>query len=411
LFEDADHYVDDNIPALANFTVASSTDGTGICSDCLSTKLANINTTLSTFAQVISDLTGISNAVWLGSDPDRRIIIHDPHAHDSGFMFTNNLAANDTINWNSSKLSYLTKSSLAWRDSSNDTMYGFIHAAGHFSPKLDVSFEDTADASDNLDDEWKAQGFTPTKSSIFKIAVKAVKTGTPADDGSVEIWGSDGSDEPNSNNVLRTIHLSKTKLQGLGTSVPADWFEIPIRPKLDVIPEEKYFIVFKKHGTVTDTWNINYKAGDTTDLFYFSTDGLQGNWTRTTAGAGGTYNFRVYEGKRLITTLEISETIKKLPEVRERMFPTRADSEEESIRETLLNAATLLGQQRRTYNDLTITCPTDRVLPGFFCRIDDKITGLSVRPIITSVAIEGHIDQNRFGADFMILGLEDHILT
>ena len=411
LFNDTDHYVDDNITQLGNFTVASKTDGTGICSDCLSTKLANINTTLSTFAQVISDLTGISNAVWLASDPDRRIIIHDPHAHDSGFMFTNDLAASDTINWTANKLSYITKRPLAWRDSSNDTMFGFIHAAGHFNPVLDVKFEDTADASDNLDDEWKAQGFTPTKNTVFKIAVKAVKTGTPTDDGSVEIWGSDGSNEPNSNNVLRTIHLSKTKLQGLGTSVPADWFEIPIRPRLDVVPDEKYFIVFKKNGTVANTWNINYEAGDSTDLFYFSPDGAQGNWTRTTAGAGGTFNFRVYEGKRLITTLEISETIKKLPEVRERMFPTRADSEEQSIRETLLNAASLLGQQRRTYNDLTVTCPTDRVLPGFFCRVDDKITGLSVRPLITTVSIEGHIDGDRLGANFMILGLEDHILT
>ena len=76
LFNDTDHYVDDNMTQIANITT------TGICSDCMTTKLANINTTLSTFSQVISDLTGIANAIWF-VNPDRDLVIQDPASPDS----------------------------------------------------------------------------------------------------------------------------------------------------------------------------------------------------------------------------------------------------------------------------------------------------------------------------------------
>jgi len=165
-------------------------------------------------------------------------------------------------------------------------------------------------------------------------------------------------------------------------------------------------LVFPKTGSANNTLNINYVSADATDYFHDSTDGV--SWTARTQGTTG---FRIYEAKRLVTSVEISDTSAKLSEPRERMFPIRADLEEKTVRETMIAAASLLGKQRRIYDEIVVVAPTDRILPGFSCRLDDVKTGLSTQPLITGVKIEGHFDQNRLGADTITLQLEDqHIL-
>ena len=124
LFQDLDHQVDDNIAQLSNITAQTSTTGEGICEQCTDIKLANVNFNLASYAQVISNLVGITNGTWQ-VDYDRRLIVQDPGTIDSGFLFTNNLSGTDAQTWNYDKIGYILNSPISWQDSSADTYYSY----------------------------------------------------------------------------------------------------------------------------------------------------------------------------------------------------------------------------------------------------------------------------------------------
>ena len=396
LFQDLDHQVDNHIAQLSNITAQTSTTGEGICEACTDIKIANVNFNLASYAQVISNLVGITNGTWQ-IDYDRRLIVQDPETIDSGFLFTNNLSGTDAQTWNYDKIGYILNSPISWQDSSADTYYSFIHGFGHFSPKLVASLETTPDASDNLDTAWHAIPFTVPSDNIFKISIRAIKTGTLTTDGSVQIWGDSGGSGPDPGDIRRTILLNAATLNALGTATPADWFEIPIKPKLEgLTPNEQLYIVFPAYGTSTDTYNINYKAG--TGTFWDSSDGV--TWTSRT----GASSYRVYDARRLLSTVENVEVAANIAEPRERAFPIRSDLEEQTVRQTLLQAANLLGKQRRIYSPVIISPVTERIPLGTFCRIEDKKTGLDTKANIISIDLMATADEQ--GVQKIEVGLD-----
>jgi hypothetical protein len=376
LFGQRDHYIDNNISQLSNITAIKTTDGTGIDTDATSGKIANITYNVASFAQVISNLTAIANTRW-HINSDRKLIVQDPETKDSGFLFTNDLSGDNAQNWDSTKIGYILNAPLEWKDSSADTFYNFIHGFGHFSPSLSASDGGTPDASDNLDNVSHAIPITPNTDNISKIAIRAIKTGTPATDGSVEIWGDTGGSGPDPNDVRRKILLNKETLQGLGTTTPANWFEIPIKPKLEVTPGEQLYIVFKEYGDASNTYNINYQAGSGT--YWDSPDAT--TWTSRT----GKSAYRIYDAKRLVSTIENIDASQLLPEPRERIFPIRSDLEEQTVRQTLIQAASILGKQTRNYGQIIISPVTARIPLGTFCKLEDVKTGLSVNANIVGI--------------------------
>jgi hypothetical protein len=82
----------------------------------------------------------------------------------------------------------------------------------------------------------------------------------------------------------------------LGTTTPATWLEIPITPRLQVTPGEQLFIVFTRTGDASNTISVNYTAGS--GVFWDSTDGV--TWTSRV----GKSSYRVYEARKLVTTVE-----------------------------------------------------------------------------------------------------------
>ena len=399
LFQDKDHQIDENIPILGNITAAITTDGLGICVACTDIKIANVNLSISSYAQGIDTFASIGNIMWRVNE-DRKLIVHDPSAHDSGMLFSNDFTANsDTVNWTSTKVGYLLQSPISWVDSSIDTYYNWLHGWGHFVPVLAASDGETPDASDNLDTMWHAIPFSYDKDNLFKIANRIIRTGTPATTTTVEIWGVDGSGKPNPVDIRRHIEIAKEKLQSLDTTTPTDWFEIPIKPRLDITPGEQLFIVWPRYGTAAHTINVDYKSG--TGTYYDSSDGI--TWTART----GKSAFRVYSASRLTTSLEIVDTTSVLGEPRERMFPIRADLEEQSVRQTLLAVAETLGKQRRMYNNIIISIPQDRVNIGQFCRIIDRQTGLDIKANITGFSMQANAYNGEIGVTQMEISLED----
>ena len=141
------------------------------------------------------------------------------------------MASTTATTWDSTKIGYILNAPLEWKDSSADMLYNFVHGFGHFAPGVTVSETTTPDAADNLDSEWHAIPFTSTADNIVKVAIRSIKTGTPAVDGSIQIWGDSGGSGPDPNDVRYKKLLNTETLNKLGTTTPADWFEIPIKPR------------------------------------------------------------------------------------------------------------------------------------------------------------------------------------
>ena len=395
LFNDKDHYIDNNIDRLTSITAQTSTTGEGIDEDATSQKIANVNFNVASFAQVISNLAGVANTTF-HVNADRRLIVQDPESRDSGFLFTNNLTSDTATAWDSTKIGYVLNAPLEWKDSSADMLYNFVHGFGHFKPGVSVSETTTPDAADNLDSEWHAIPFIPTADNIVKIAIRSIKTGTPAEDTSVQIWGDTGGSGPDSADVRYKKLLNTETLNKLGTTTPADWFEIPIHPRLDVTPGEQLYIVFPKVGDAANTISVNYKAGSGT--YWDSTNGT--SWTSRT----GKSAYRIYESRRLTTTVENTSAAELLPEPRERIFPIRSDLEEQTVRQTLLSAAEVLGKQRRTYGTVIVSPVTARIPLGTFCKLEDIKTGLSVKANITGIDLQA--DSSTLGVQRIELALD-----
>jgi len=76
-----------------------------------------------------------------------------------------------------------------------------------------------------------------------------------------------------------------------------------------------------------------------------------------------------------------------LPESRERIFPIRADLEEQTVRETLLAASAVLGKQKRTYGKVIVSPVTAKIPLSTFCKLVDSKTGLDVKCNITGIDV------------------------
>ena len=395
LFNDRDHYIDNNIDRLTSITAQTSTTGEGIDEDATSQKIANVNFNLASFAQIISNLAGVANTTF-HVNADRRLIVQDPESRDSGFLFTNNLTSDIATAWDSTKIGYILNAPLEWQDSSADMLYNFVHGFGHFKPGVTVSQTTAPDAADNLNSEWHAIPFASTADNIVKIAIRSIKTGTPAEDTSVQIWGDTGGSGPDPDDVRYKKLLNTETLNKLGTTTPADWFEIPIHPRLEITPGEQLYIVFPKVGDASNTISVNYKAG--TGTYWDSSNGT--SWTSRTGASA----YRIYESRRLTTTVENTSSTELLSEPRERIFPIRSDLEEQTVRQTLLSAAEVLGKQRRTYGTVIVSPVTARIPLGTFCKLEDIKTGLSVKANITAIDLQA--DSTTLGVQRIELALD-----
>lgn len=396
LFNKVEHQIDENLPKITSMSIITA--DTGLCADCLDIKVANVNESGNTYAGFISRLMGVAKTDWY-IDKDRQLVVRDPDSHASGFLFTNNLSGIDAQNWDKNKLAYLKNELVGWDDSSFDTMYSWIHGFGHFLPVLDISEETASNSSDNLDDEFIAIPITPTRDNIFKIAVKMNRTGTPPSPLEIQIRG-DNAGNPDPADIRRTIKISKEFLATLGTTTPSSFIEFPVKPKLEIVPNEQLYIVFPKYGDVSNTVNIELTTGSGT--YKVSTDDI--TWTTPT----GKVSFRVWSAKRLFTSLENTILSQKLPEPREKILSIRADLEEQSVREAMLAASEILGKERRVYEKVKIWAPTSPIPLASFCQIQDLKTGLDVEARVLSYKIELHgTDETRIGANQIELTLDE----
>lgn len=205
---------------------------------------------------------------------------------------------------------------------------------------------------------------------------------------------------PNYNDVRRVIKIPLSKLVALPTSTPADWIEFQVTPKLDIIPSEQIWIIMPNYGITSNTINVDYKTGS--GKYFTSPDGY--TWYEVT----GEPNVRVWSAKRLTTTVENTKLSKILPEPREKLFPMRGDLEEQTVRQALIQAVTIIGQERRYYSNLVTTIPEKRIDLASYMRFQDVQTGLDVKAKITAYHLEAHEnDSSGIGVRHIKLSLDE----
>jgi len=347
-------------------------------------------------------------------NPARDLIARDPFAHDSGFLFTNDVGSAEEQNHTATKLGYILGNPVSWTDSATQSYYNFIHGVGPFSPLLD--FNEGAivpDSLDEMDTTWFAIPFTMINDNIFKIAIQAGRTGTPSNEGVAEVLivgdavggGTTPTSPPDltiNADVRRTIKLTGKLLDTLLTSTPTGWLEIPVKPRLDVTPGEAMWIVFKKFGTATDTYDIAYDDSNTENESKTSSNGS--SWS----GFGHSAPVRIYTGRRIEITVENINVTRKLKEPREKLIPLRADMEDLTATQALLAASSALGKSVRTYPSILVSAP-DTLPPLLkFCKIVDAKTGLSIKANMIGLHLEMHAQSpSNLGTDRYTITCED----
>ena len=101
---------------------------------------------------------------------------------------------------------------------------------------------------------------------------------------------------------------------------------------------------------------------------------------------------------------------KTLGEPREKLFPVRADLEEQTVRQAMLQASELLGKQKRSYDNIMVSPVTDRIPLASYCRLQDKKTGLNVKANIDGIEIKMQANSSsQLGADKILLSLDEFI--
>ena len=167
------------------------------------------------------------------------------------------------------------------------------------------------------------------------------------------------------------------------------------------MPNDMLHIVMRKIGDVSNTINIDYKAG--TGSYYDSSDGI--TWTLRT----GSFNFRTYHSQRMVLSVEVPDVVQGDGQIRERIFPVRSDLEIDTVKEAALQVASTLSRERRKYEDIVITAPTDRIELGKFCKIYDSMSGLNIKANIIGLKLGMSTKgDDRMGAERITLQLDDY---
>jgi len=177
---------------------------------------------------------------------------------------------------------------------------------------------------------------------------------------------------------------------------------LPLKPKLDVTPDEKLWVVFKKFGTTSNTYNVNYDMDNLDNKAQTSPTGA------TWSDFGHSAPVRIYTGRRIEITLENISVTKKIREPREKIIPFRADIEEQTARQALIAAAGGLAKSIRTYSQINVSAPTDKPPMLKFARITDKQTGLNIKANMIGLTLEMHAQSaSSLGTDRYTLIMED----
>lgn len=390
--QDTDHQADQGIDnSDLGITVNGVVD--------LDLKLNDLQETFATYAQTISTLSSTANMMW-GVDADRDLFLRDPGSVDSGFLFTNDLSSDTATNWDSSRIGYLLNASNSWRDSSFNHAFSVIHGLGSNSVKIDQQNSGSENAVRQSHTSWIGIPFTPETDNIGKLAIRMAKTGTPATNTTFEIVGVDtsASNAPKRDNLRKSISIPASKLQTFSTS--GDWAEFSLDEKLSVNPDDPLMLVLHKYGDSSHNYTMDYRTG--TGTFWTSADG--NSWSSAT----GLFSIRVYNQKSLQIILENTRAKQKYG-TREKVVNISGGQEEATAREAMISAGEVLGLERRTYSQITVSPPTYRVPLGEFCRIIDSKTGLNTKANISTIDVVLSVRSNSasIGADKISLGLEE----
>ena len=354
-----------------------------------------------TVASILSEIANYADCVY-GITPDRKAFMHSRGSKDSGFLVTNDTESptRRTRNWDKDKFMLILDGSPSYKDSILNGAYSHILGLG--AQRLVKHYESlTSNAIRSLNNNAMAFLVTDNEVNIRKVIVAMSRNGdidAPLIARAVGI-AEDGT--PALDDIRRVMRIEADTINNSLTNT--GWLQFILNPANEA-PVSGYYLVIDKYagnGDLSIEYDVNGAGG------FYSYDEQTKTWTQI----GGNIKRQVYTSYSINIIGQNTTAIKKFKHLKETVIPMYDLPDEASAltgMEALLNT---LSHERRLFEPIICSAPTDMPPMGQTLRVYDIHNGLDVSAIMVGFSITGDSDtvENR-GATKMTVYLEDYHL-
>jgi len=254
IFNKTDHYPYSSLPTESEIVNA----GTGAI-DTIADAFPDYQNSFQTWAQMMSRLATAVGGIYT-VDSDRKLNFRTYNTKDSGFLFTNDLSSQLTLQWNQSKIAYII-GALEWWDTTEKSGFSVLHAFGLNHNVQDQNNGLIGNASYDLSQKYLAIPFVPTQSLLGQIALNMKKDAgltSASGDLTVQVVG-DKNGAPNPTDVKLTLKIPFAWLTALSSS-QTSWISPQMPPQLISLSLAsptanaiQYWILLWQYGTTGNT--------------------------------------------------------------------------------------------------------------------------------------------------------------
>jgi len=374
VWDDAESYAWVGMPA------ETDVDTSTLVAD-IDVKLSDLQESFQNWTHLMNRLVGASGAVF-GINADRELFIHEYDSISSGMLVTNAVDSLRATNWDESKIMYPI-GEFSWQVSSEGTGFNVLHGIGMELETIDIN-QTVQDSALSLHLKHNAFWYKPNQRYLSKIAIKLQRVGTPIEPLVIQICRATAleSGAPRSEDVEVEFSVPISRLLEISDSV-MEWVQIPFA-NTTLYSLNQYYILIKKNGTsASHTMQIGYDIG--ISYGYYDTDEIDGTWTiRNVLGNSIGIALRTYPTRNTrLMLIDTRQWNKQGRKPREKTIPFRDLPSVDSARKTLIGIAEFLCKPRRSFQNLTVTTPVNRIPTGQTIQFFDEFTGLDAKMVIT----------------------------
>lgn len=384
IFEDQDHHAVRSLGTESEITATPAT---------IDIKLGDFQEQFQTWAHMMTRLSAIIGG-FTYIDPDRVARFHPILSVDSGMLFINNETNLIGENWDDKRIGYIKNESFECKASSIDAAISILHLFGAQVELLDFDNNPAVNAVFDMSTKHIGIPFTPTSAKLQKLSLKLRRTGLPGTnfgDAFVKIVPATSAapSAPKDEDVIKRTRIPAEILDALQTGSGTD-VEIPFE-EVKIDTDRDWFAIFEKHGDSSDHVGMEYITGAVADAYWSSDNGT--SWASQIGGVVPAFFIRTYPTRAVNLIWVNTSGIRKFG-IRERPIPIRDVNSQSVARSLAIGLSSVMSKERRILPPITVTAPTDRIIPGQWARIITA-RGLDMKADIIGCKIQGdaHTDQ------------------
>lgn len=291
-------------------------------------------------------------------------------------LFTDD--ANDSTSWTSGNVGLIAPGSSFKRTLEHHKRRVF--GLGGLSSTIDQQ-NTTTTSNSTLASVYKAQRFTPTKTTLSKIYLFLSQVGTPTSDFIMELRDdtASGVSAP-TGEVLRSISKNKSFLGGASTAT-ISVFEM----NEDLTPGRNYWIVCMQNGT--DASNCFRWHRDALDTGTSATSTDDVTWGLTTTPNRFNYAFQAYLGNELIAVSKDPNLIASSKHFHEDTL-RKSDIIDDAVLKYLLTQENKTAHKKKEIIKCNVYAPDTLLQTGQKIRVRKQLSGYVVDGEFTLGSIE-----------------------